>query len=52
VGEDQEPECADETLKQGLLYVGLIRTMGCAISTESMKEDEPIFGALKERGAV
>jgi hypothetical protein len=26
--------------------------MGCAMSTESLKEEGPIFGALKERGAV
>jgi hypothetical protein len=47
-----EPECAAKTLKQGLLYVGLMRTVGCAISTDSLKEDEHIFGAMKERGAV
>jgi hypothetical protein len=41
-----------KTLKQSLMYVGLIRTMGCAMSTESLKEEGPIFGALKERGAV
>jgi hypothetical protein len=56
----EDSECAARPLKQGLLciYDGLIRSMGhgkswaVSASTGSLKEDGPVFGAFKERGAA
>ena len=50
--DDQESECAGKTCRQGLLYLGLIRPMGCAISTEYLNEGGPILGAFKGCSAV